>query len=55
MKQAILNADRTRNELSRIRTMIDVDLPKAKQILTNLINNIANKRGKCFEYKIIAG
>ncbi len=37
------------NELYKIRNMMDFDLPKAKQMLTNLAFNIARRQGKCFE------
>ena len=49
MKVKIINETALINELSMIRTIMDIDPRKAKQQLTNLRTNIAKRIGKCFK------
>ena len=37
------------SELSKIRAQMELDVPKSKQMLTNLINNLLGDKGVCFK------
>jgi len=37
------------SELSKIRAQMEIDVPKSKQMLTNLINNLLGDIGVCFK------
>ena len=37
------------SEICKIRAQMELDIPKSKQMLTNLINNLLGDKGVCFK------
>ena len=37
------------NEICKIRAQMELNVPKSKQMLTNLINNLLVEQGVCFK------
>lgn len=55
MKRKVLVERTLVNELFKIRNEMDHDLPKAKQMLTNLAHNINKRHGRCFKIINVGG
>jgi len=45
----MINRTQLIRELMKIRAMMDENITKAKQMLTNLEDNIIEGKGKCFK------